>query len=160
MISNKISKQKMDAHIQFEQTRIPQPKERLFERETTVRQFPTKQPEIVLSPLDAFFIRVGVKEMPQTKTSTSPLEWNSKVLGLIAIVFSLLVSMGGMIWYSASLASDVKYMQIEQQKLLQKFENLEQKFLLKVEGIEKVQREQEIKKAEINGYQIGKTEKK
>jgi hypothetical protein len=99
-----------------------------------------------ISKWDEFCIWLGVKEMAVPATTT-PLEWNSKVLGLLGALLAAAVTIGSMIWYSASLASDVRYMQMDMLKQSQR-----------IEKIEEYQRQADLRKEASRGFEMGVAE--
>lgn len=98
------------------------------------------------SKWDDFCVWLGVKNMAAASTTT-PLEWNSKVLGLIGACFALAMAVGGMIWYSASLAAKVDYLQLEQQRTMQKIERMEEH-----------QRQADLRREAARGFEMGVAE--
>jgi hypothetical protein len=99
-----------------------------------------------LSKLDEFCIWLGVKQMAVPATTT-PLEWNSKVLGLLGACFALAMSIGGLIWYASGLAADVRYMQMDMLKQSQR-----------IEKIEEYQRQADLRKEVSRGFEMGVAE--
>lgn len=97
------------------------------------------------SHFDSLLIFLGAKMSPATKTS--PLEWNGKVVALLGGLLSMFVVCGGLIWYAASLASQVSF----QDKQIQKME-------VQLDKIEQYQRDADLKSEAARGFKMGVAE--
>ncbi len=91
---------------------------------------------------DRTLLALGAKMSPTTKT-TSPLEWNGKVVALLGGLLGMMVVCGGLIWYAATLASQVNYLD----KTIQKMENTLNQHI-------EAEQQKSIKDAEIRGAKI------
>ena len=111
-----------------------------------VLDFPTN------SPFDHILLTLGAKEMAGTRTST-PLEWNSKVVALLASLLGALVILAGVIWYAASLASTVNYMEKDTKE---KIDDLKERLI----RIEERSITDDKRKERVIGYEMGVNETK
>lgn len=107
-------------------------------------------PEIGLatdfSKWDEFCIWLGVKQMANS-TTTTPLEWNSKVLGLAGALLAAGITIGTLIWYASGLAADLRYMQKDMLNQSQR-----------IERIEEYQRQADLRKEASRGFEMGVAE--
>jgi len=112
--------------------------------------FPTiESDEPEFSRTQRFLLKAGAVMVQPKNAESNAVKINPTVVSLVVTLFGVLVVLGGFVYNYAVFSTS-----FENEK--KKWEVLEKR----LENIEKIQREQEIKKAEINGYQIGKTEGK
>lgn len=106
----------------------------------------TREESRDLSVFDSFLVKVGAKVMTTSKTS-SPLEWNKSVLGLVATIVALVVILVGVVWNYAVLSTSFNTLNEKVGKLEQRLDKREE-----------VDRVKELKEAELRGYKLRDTE--
>lgn len=83
------------------------------------------------------------------KDTGNAIKVNPTVVSLVVTLFGVLVVLGGFVYNYAVLSTQFDTEKKAREKLEQRIDN-----------IEKIQREESLNKAKIDGYQIGKTEDK
>ena len=126
----------MDATVQ-DTTAIP----------STVRNFPGR--EIPTRSWDEWFLRHGIKQMTGAKVSHT--EWSKTVVGLIASIVVLIGVIVSLVWWGATLSSELRYAQKDVEELKSEWKTFQQ--TQTQQEMEKIRRE-----SEARGYQLKASE--